>query len=67
MIREDESSWLEVFVPSEEDGVEHGLVRQEVAHPFGYDEVELLDWKLDVLEFALHESDGCYSGSNSPE
>lgn len=59
MIGEDESSLLEVFVASEKDGVQHGLVEQEVAHPFGYDDVELLDWELDVLELALHESDGC--------
>lgn len=33
-VREDEAVFREVFVACEEYGVEHGLVEEEVAHPF---------------------------------
>ena len=44
-IREDEAIFCEVFVACEEDSVEHGFVEEEVAHPFGDDDVELVEWK----------------------
>lgn len=58
MVGEDETIRFEVFVTGKENGVEHGLVEEEVAHPFRYDDVELLDWELDVLELAFDEGDG---------
>ena len=58
MVREDESSWLEVAVTSLQDGIEHGLVKKEVSHPFGDDYVKLLNWELGLFEFAFHEGDG---------
>jgi hypothetical protein len=45
----------EVLVSSEKDGVEHGLVEEEVAHPLGDNDVDLLDGELNVLELALDD------------
>ena len=59
VIREDESSGLEVLVAGEKNSVKHGLVEQEIAHPFGNDDIKLLDRQRNVLEFALDECDGC--------
>ena len=59
-VREQESSGLEVLVPRDKNGVQHGLVKKEVAHPLRDDDIELLDRQLDFLELALDEGDGCY-------
>ena len=49
VIREDESSRLEVAVACLEHGIQHGLVEQKVAHPLGYDDIVLLYWQLGIL------------------
>jgi hypothetical protein len=49
VIREEESVWLEIAVACLEHSIEHGLVEEEVAHPFGNDNVILLDWQLSLL------------------
>ena len=64
-----------VLVSSKEDGVKHGLVQEEVAHPLSVslamnplgrahlrdDDVELVDRKGDILELALDKLDLCLS------
>jgi hypothetical protein len=57
MIREDEPSRLEVAVTGFEHGIQHRLVKEEVAHPFGNNDIKLLDWKLCILEFSFYEGD----------
>lgn len=57
MIREDESSRFEVLVSGEEDGIEHGLVKEEVAHPFRDNDIEFLDWEDGFFELAFYEGD----------
>ena len=59
-VREQETSGLKVLVTRDKNGVQHGLVKEEVAHPFGDDDVELLDRQVDFLKLALDEGDGCY-------
>jgi len=54
-IREYHSSGLQVLVTSDEDGVEHRLIKQEVAHPFTDNDVELFDWEIHFFEFSLDE------------
>lgn len=46
----------EVSVPSPEHGVQHALVQEEVSHPLGNDNVDLWEWKLNLLHLALEES-----------
>lgn len=58
VVRENKAFWFEILVAREENGVKHGLVKKEVAHPFGNDDVELLYWKLNVFKFSLHQSNG---------
>ena len=57
MIGEDKASGLKILVAGEQNGVEHGLVQQEVAHPLRDDDVELLDGEHSFFEFALDEGD----------
>jgi hypothetical protein len=57
MVREDESSRLEVAVTGFEHGIQHRLVKEEVAHPFGNNDIELLYWQLRILQFSLDEGD----------
>lgn len=46
IIREDQAIRLKVFVAGQEDGIEHRLVEQEIAHPLADDDVELRDREL---------------------
>ena len=57
MVREDESSRLEVAVTGLEHGIQHRLVKEEVTHPFGNNDIELLYWQLRILQFSLHKGD----------
>ena len=50
----------EIVVSSVEDAVEHAFVEEEVAHPFGDDDVDLLDWEGDFFDLSLDELDGCH-------
>jgi hypothetical protein len=59
LVGEEEAIRLEILVPGKEDGVEHGLVEEEVTHPLGDDDIKLLDGELDLLELALDEGDLC--------
>lgn len=40
-----------------QDRVKHGFVEQHVAHPLANDNVHFLDRELDILHFALDDSD----------
>ena len=40
-----------------DDRVEHGLVEQEVAHPLGDDDVDLLHRQLDLLHQSVEDGD----------
>ena len=58
MVREYETIGLEVLVTSNKNSVQHGLVEEEVAHPFRDNDIEFLDRELDFLELALDKGDG---------
>lgn len=45
----------EPFIATEENGVEHRFVQQEVAHPFANDHVDLIDRQRDLFGFALNQ------------
>ncbi len=57
LVREHQSSRLQVLVTGENDGVQHGLVQQEVPHPFRDDDIELLDRQVCFFEFAFYKGD----------
>jgi hypothetical protein len=57
VVREYETAWLEVLVPSKEDCVEHRFVQQEVTHPLRDDDVILFDRKLSFFEFTFNKGD----------
>merc|ERR550539_64003 len=42
LVGEHQTSGLQPLVPGEQDGVQHGLIEQAVAHPLGDDDVNLL-------------------------
>ena len=44
-------------VPGEENGVQHGLVKEAVAHPFADDDVNFLNGELDVFDLAADDGD----------
>lgn len=50
---------LQVLVAGEKDGVEHGLVKEEVTHPLGDDDVEFFVWERCIFKLALDESNAC--------
>ena len=46
-------------IPGVKDGLEHGLIEETVPHPFGDDDVDLLDSvrKTDFFHFAFDQLD----------
>ena len=56
-VREHEAALSQPLVPGEEDGVQHGLVEQAVAHPLGDDDVNLGHGQLDLLHLAPDDGD----------
>lgn len=64
-VGEQQTVFLQVFITGEENSIEHGLVKKEVAHPFGDDYIIFLDGKLNLLELALHKCDFCWLHINS--
>ncbi|RUS33574.1 hypothetical protein BC938DRAFT_471063 [Jimgerdemannia flammicorona] len=38
-----QTSTYQILIPSDEHGIEHGLVQQKVPHPLGDDDVDLLN------------------------
>jgi hypothetical protein len=57
LVGEDETVLDQVAVTGVQDGVEHGLVEKEVAHPLGDDDVDLGEGELDLLHLALDQGD----------
>jgi hypothetical protein len=57
LVGEDESAWGEVSVSGQKDSVQHGFVEEEVTHPFRDDDVDLINWQLNVLQLSLNEGD----------
>mgnify|MGYP000939939447 CR=1 FL=1 len=57
LVGEDEAILLKVGVSGVEDGVEHGLVEEEIAHPLGDDDVNLGERQLNLLHLALDQCD----------
>ena len=59
LVREHQTSGLQPLVPGEQDGVQHGLVKQAVAHPLGDDDVHLLYpiRQADLLHFTTQNFD----------
>lgn len=57
LVGEDLATGGEVDVTGVEDGVQHALVEKEVAHPLGYDDVNLGEGKMNLLHLALKKGD----------
>lgn len=57
LVGEDEAVLLEVGVSGIENGVEHGLVEEEVSHPLRDDDVNLGEGELNLLHLALEQGD----------
>jgi hypothetical protein len=59
LVGEDETLAIlaQVLVASPQDGVQHALVQQEVAHPLGDDDVDLGEGQLHLLHLALQQRD----------
>ena len=57
LIGEDQAILDEVLVTGIQDCVQHALVQQEVAHPLGYYDVDLVEGQLDLLHLALKQGD----------
>lgn len=47
------------LVPGKDDGVEHGLVEQAVAHPLRDDNVHFFNRKLHLLHLSFEDGDHC--------
>lgn len=47
------------LVPGKDDGVEHGLIEQAIAHPLGDDDVHFFDRKLHLLHLSFEDGDYC--------
>ena len=62
LIGEDETVLHKPLVSGVEDSVEHRLVEEEVTHPLGDDDVNLVDGEGDVLDLAADEGDLCGCG-----
>lgn len=50
--RNHQSIGSEVTVPGVNDGIEHGFEEETVTHPFGDNDIDLLDGKSHFLDFA---------------
>lgn len=57
LVWEDQAAWNKVLVTGPQDGVQHGLVEEEVAHPLGDDDVDLWEWEDNILHLALEKGD----------
>jgi len=60
LVREHEAVRYQEAVARSQHGVEHGLLDQELAHPLGDDDVDLLLWSgqlLEVFDLSLHHVD----------
>lgn len=57
LVGEDKTAGGEVLVTGDKDGVQHGLVQQEVSHPLGDDDVDMLDGENNLLHLALDQGD----------
>lgn len=57
LVRVDEAVWGQPFVPGIEDSVQHGLIKEKVAHPLGNDDVDLVHWQCHFLDFTLDDCD----------
>ncbi len=53
------------LVASIDDSLKHVLVQEEIAHPLGNDDVNLVHWKLDLLDLSLDHGDLVFKAINS--
>lgn len=60
-----QGSAYQPLVPGEDDGVEHGLVEEAVAHPLRDNNVHLLHGQLHLLHLALEDGNDCGGAQNS--
>ena len=58
-VRENHPTRLEVLIPRQKDGVQHGLVQQEIPHPLRDDDIELLDREFSLFKLPFDEGDDC--------
>lgn len=59
LVREEKTTLYEPLVTRIQDGVKHRLVEQKVAHPFGDDDVHLIDRERNFLNLALDDGHHC--------
>jgi hypothetical protein len=57
LVREDEAIRNQIFVPSVKDGIQHGLIEQEIAHPLRDYDIDLWERQFNLLHFALEKGD----------
>jgi hypothetical protein len=57
LVREDQAVLDQVLVTRVQDSVQHGFVEEEVAHPLGYYDVDLVEGEHDLLHLALQQRD----------
>ena len=57
LVGEDQAVLVQVSITGIQNGVEHALVEKEVAHPLGDDDINLGEWKLNLLHLALDQCD----------
>lgn len=55
LVGEDQTILDQVLVPGVQDGVQHGFVEQEVAHPLRNDDVNFVKRKNNLLHLALEQ------------
>lgn len=55
LVGEDETVLDKVLVPGVQNGVQHGFVEQEVAHPLRDDDIDVVKRKDDLLHLALEK------------
>lgn len=56
-VGENKASGFEIFVSRKKDSIEHGFIKQKVAHPLGNNDVEFFHREFSFFELALDESD----------
>ena len=62
MRRDHQTMWCKVAIACPEHRVEHRFVQKTIAHPFGDDDVHLVNWETHFFDFAVQASEIRFSG-----
>lgn len=60
--RDHQAMWSKIAIACPKHRVEHRFVQKTVAHPFGDDDVNLVDWETHFFNFAMQASEIRFSG-----